>query len=315
MSTWTTYQLYMMCLSIALVVALAGEEFFLRKFEIVHVIYNQMMRLKERRLICFNQFDVTNNQEVISSARMMTRLTIVLVVCYIWHFCVMESYVFTESTFPDALCNPTSTFECFQTPLRWDSFVRSSSMTRIDCSLGSAGFMPVASKYGVGCFRPIPQNAAVWLQNLAIGNALGLFSTRIFEVLVWLCFSSLASLIVFTLLLILTAVAVVASTVTGYFSSFSNSWLGFMAMAIFPFLLFVVRACALELRKIQRHEMKIVQQQAKSDFAKIASEFASNSEATQDGSAQIARSDVSAAADVGGLRQRITQSGGVGVSE
>ena len=264
-----------------------------------------MLRLKERRLICFNQFDVTDNHEIVSSAMMMTRLTIVLVVCYIWQFCVLESYVFTDSSFPDTFCNPTSTFECFQTPLRWDSFVIAKSMTRIDCSLGAKGFVPVADKYGVGCFRAIPQNAAAWLQTLAIGNALGLFATRIYEVLVWLCFSSIASMIGFTILMILSAVAVVATTVTGYFSSFSNSWLGFIAMAVFPFLLFVVRVCALELRKIQRHKMKIVQQQAKSDFAKIAAEFASSSDLNPGASANSGRSNTSAFTEPeSGLRQR-----------
>jgi hypothetical protein len=307
MSSWTTYQLYMMCLSIALVLALFGAEFFLRKFEIIHVIYNQMLRLKERRLICFNQFDVTDNYEIVSSAVMMTRLTIVLVICYIWQFCVLESYAFTDSTFPSSICNPTSTFECFQTPLRWDSFLVASTMTPIDCSKGAAGFVPIADSFGVGCFRTIPQNAAAWLQTLAIGNALGLFTTRIYEVLVWLCFSSLASLIGFTLLLIASAVAVVASTLLGYFSSFSNSWLGFIAMAIFPFILFVVRSAAVELRQIHRREMKMVQQQAKADFAKIASEFASNSEMTVGGSVRSAESNNSAESQEG-LRQR---SGGI----
>ena len=296
MSSWTTYQLYMMCLSIALVVALLGAEFFLRKFEIIHIIYNQMLRLKDRRVICFNQFDVTNNVEVVSAAMMMTRLTVVLVICYIWQFCVLESYVFNNSTFPDTFCYPSTTFECFQTPLKWDSFFKASAMTRIDCSLGEAGFVPVDTHYGVGCFRTITQGAAIWLQTLAISNSLGLFMTRLFEVLVWLCFSSLAALIGFTLLLILTAVAVVISTLSGYFSSFSNSWLGFMAMAVFPSILFVVRSCAQELRRIERHEMKRIRQQANADFEKIAYEFAHGTE----GTVQTARSENTAE----GLRQR-----------
>lgn len=289
----------MMCLSIALVVALLGAEFFLRKFDIIHILYNQMFRFKDRRLICFSQFEVTHNHEIIAAARMMTRLTVVLVICYIWQFCVLESYIFTNSTFPSEFCNAGSSFQCFQTPLQWNSFFEASMMTKIDCSLGEAGFSPVSDKFGVGCYRTITQEAARWLTTLAVGNSLGLFMTRTFEVLVWLSFSSLAALIGFTLLLILTAVAVVISTLSGYLSSFSNSWLGFIAMAVLPFILFVTRSCAIELRKIERLEIKRVRQQAKADFAKIATEFAQETEV----SAQSVRSEISSE----GLRLRRVQ--------
>jgi hypothetical protein len=268
----------MMSLSILLVIALVVGEVLLRKFDILHVIYNQMLRLKDRRLICFNQFDVTDNREVTGPTLMMTRLTIVLVLCYIWQFCVLESYFYVGSVFPDSLCHSLSEFSCFQTPMRWDSFLRAGDMTQIDCSKGSVGFVPVDASYGVACFRVIQQNAAIWLQSLAVGNALGLFLTRIYEVLVWLAVSSVACLIATTLLCILTVIAVIGATFVGIASSLSNSWLGFMAMAVLPFLLFVVRACAMELRKIKRKELERIQRQTKADFNKIALEFASGSE-------------------------------------
>lgn len=306
--TWSTYQLYMMSLSIALVLALLGGEFVLRKFEILHVMYNQMLRLKDRQMICFNQFDVTNNSEVQSSTFMMTRLTIVLVVCYIWQFCVLESFVIVGSTFPEVLCNPNSVFTCFQTEIGWDSFLKASTMIPIDCTQGVSGFHPIAPSFGIACFRVIKSNAAIWLQSLAVSNALGLFLIRLYEVLVWLCVSSLACLVGVTLLALLSAFTVVATTISGYASSFSNNWLGFMAMAVLPFLLFVVRSCAVELRRIKREELQRLQRQTKADFNRIAQEFAGTSDATNmDPNASFR---VQHKASDEGLRQRSAQSTG-----
>lgn len=307
METWQTYQLYMMSLSIALVLALLGGEFVLRKFEILHVMYNQMLRLKDRQLICFNQFDVTDNAEVRASTFMMTRLTIVLVVCYIWQFCVLESFVIVGSAFPESLCNPNSEFTCYQTAITWDSFLKASTMIPIDCSRGSAGFNPIAPSFGIACFQVIKQNAAIWLQSLAVSNALGLFLIRLYEVLVWLCVSSLACLIGVTVLALLSAFTVVATTISGYASSFSNNWLGFMAMAVLPFLLFVVRSCAVELRRMKREDLQRLQRQTKADFNRIAHEFANSTDITNmDPNASFPSNNIPGS---DGLRQRSAPSG------
>ena len=274
--TWVTYQLYMMGLSIVLFVGLVATEFFLRKFDVLHVVYNQMLRLKEMKLICFNQFDVTSNYRVVSALFMMTRLTVILVLCYIWQFCVLESHTMADSAFPEPYCFPDSQIRCFQTPLKWDSFIRASEMTQIDCNKGINGYVPVASSTAVGCFKVIDQNAAVWLQTLAVANALGLLMIRVFEVIIWVSFQSLTCMIVLSVLALLLLVAVVLTAVSGSFSSFVNTWLGFIALSICPFMVYLARKAALEIRKIKRTEMAKIQQQAKSDFKNIASDFASS---------------------------------------
>ena len=265
----------MMCLSILLVVSLIVAEFFLRKFDVLHMMYNQMLRFKDRQLVCFNQFDVTGNYEVTASAFMMTRLTVILVISYIWQFCVLESYTFTDSQFPHNLCYDGSAYQCFQTPLAWDSFLRAKDMHAIDCSKGDAGFVPISPTFGVSCFRIISQNAAIWLQSLAVANALGLLMTRTYEVLAWVSFESVACLVSVTALGVLVVIAVIAATVMGYFSSVANSWIGFMAMSICPFMLYAVRSLAVEVRKIKNSQMRRIQLQTKDDFDKIATDFSS----------------------------------------
>ena len=270
--TWQTYQLWMMGLSFTLLGALILLEFFMRRFDIMHVIYNQMLRLKNRKLICFNSMDVTGNYNIMSSLFMMTRLTVILVLGYLWQFCVIETYSMTNSGYPEEFCSQPG-FHCFETELRWNSFVDPNDMTTIDCSAGSAGYVPSVSNVIVSCFKVIPQNAANWLQNVAIANALGLLLTRLFEVFVWVSFESLTGLISITFLCggIVVAVIIVAST--GYFSEFINSWLGFVSTIIAPYSLYLVRAAAIEIRRIKKIEIQRIQEQTKCDFLKITQQF------------------------------------------
>ena len=265
----------MMGLSIVLIFSLIALEFFLRNFDLVHVMYNQMLRLKDRKLICFNRFDVTGNHQVRSSAYMMTRLTLVLALCYIWQFCVVESYTWNNSTFPDSTCFDGSGYHCFQTRASWDSFVRASAMVPINCTAGLSGFTPISSNYGVSCYKLSDQNAAIWLQSIAVANALGLFLTRIFEVFVWVSVQSLTALFAVTFIGIALVAAVIVTTISGLFSSLVNSWLGLMSLGICPLIAFTIRSASIEIRRIEKAEMKQILEQTTAEFSQIARDFSS----------------------------------------
>jgi hypothetical protein len=272
--TWTTYQLYMMGLSLLLIGGLVATEFFLRKFDVLHVLYNQMLRTKSMKTICFNQFDVTNNHKITSSLFMMTRLVVVLIFCYIWQFCVIESYVFSDQGYPSELCFSGSGFHCFQTPLSWGSFAKANDMTAIDCSAGESAFVPVADSIAVSCYKLSDQNAALWLQTLAVANALGMLATRFFEVLVWMFVQSVSVVILASIFAILLVAAIILTAVAGIFSSLVNSWLGYVAITILPYMIYLARNCASEIRRLKRDELTRIQHETKSEFNKIARDFA-----------------------------------------
>ena len=270
--TWTTYQLYMMGLSISLFVLLVLTEVVLRRFDVLHVIYNQMLKLKHRKLIFFNSIDVTENHVIIGPCFMITRLTVILCISYLWQFCVIESYTSNDSAYPTKYCSETD-FYCFQTKLDWGAFILASEMSPIDCSAGEAAFVPVAPKILVSCFRLFNQNAPNWIQNLAIANALGLLMSRVFEILVWVCVQSILMMAVLILFGILVLVALILGAVSGTFTSFVNSWLGFIAIAICPIFIFFLREVAIEVRRIRRQEAGRIQDKTKADLKSVGQKF------------------------------------------
>jgi hypothetical protein len=270
--TWTTYQLYMMGLSISLFGLLILTEIVLRRFDVLHVIYNQMLKLKHRKLIFFNSIDITENHVIIGPCFMVTRLTVILCICYLWQFCVIESYSSTDSGFPTKYCSETD-FYCFQTELEWSAFMRASDMTPINCTAGESAFVPVAPKILVSCFRLFNQNAPNWIQNLAIANALGLLMSRVFEILVWVCVQSILMMVVLILFGILLLVALILGAVSGTFTSFVNSWLGFIAIAICPIFIYFLREVAIEVRRIRRQEAGRIQEKTKADLKSVGEKF------------------------------------------
>ncbi len=270
--TWTTYQLYMMGLSLTLFASLILAEIVLRRFDVLHVIYNQMLKLKHRRLTFFNSIDITENHVIIGPCFMVTRLTVILCVCYLWQFCVIESYSSTNSGYPTKYCSETD-FYCYQTPLQWSAFMHSSEMSPINCTAGQSAFVPVSSDILISCFRLFNQNAPTWIQNLAIANALGLLMSRVYEILVWVCVQSLLFMVVLSLFGILLLVALVFAAISGTFTSFVNSWLGFIAIAICPIFIYFIREVAIEIRRIRREEAGRIQEKTKSDLKFVGRKF------------------------------------------
>ena len=158
-----------------------------------------------------------------------------------------------------------------------------SDMKPIDCSLGPSGFLPVASRIVVSCFKLANHNAPNWIQNLAIANALGLLMSRIFEVLVWLCFQSMACIIVLSVFALFILVAVILAGLSGTFSSLITSWLGFIAMILLPFMIYLVRAVAIEIRRIKKDDALRLQEKTKKDFSMIAKQFSTPAQSPDEG--------------------------------
>ncbi len=272
--TWVSYQLWMMGLSLTLFGALVMTELVIRKLDVLHVIFSQMLRLKNRNLLFFNVVDVTDNHVVVSNVSMAVRLIVILIISYLWQFCVIESYSVTNGIFPLQYC--AENYSCFQSSLRWDTYMYADDMTPIDCLAGASGFTPVNSKIVVSCFRILEQTPPNWIQNLAIANALGLLVSRLFEILVWICFHSMAFIIALSVFGFFLLVAIVIAGISGTFSSLVSSWLGFIAFLIFPFLIYIIRAIAIETRRLRKEELLRVQENTRNEFHSIAQQFSAH---------------------------------------
>jgi hypothetical protein len=178
----------------------------------------------------------------------------------------------TDYGFPEKYCAEKD-YYCYQTNLEWDAFIDANDMFPIDCDAGEGGFKPLSNSIVVSCFRLFNQNAPNWIQNLAISNALALLMSRVFEILVWVCVESLISMIVLSVFGILLLVAVILAGVSGTFTAFVNSWLGFIAIVICPFFIYLIREVAIEVRRLKREETARIQERTRNEFKLIGKKF------------------------------------------
>jgi hypothetical protein len=179
-------------------------------------------------------------------------------------------------------------------------------MVPIDCAAGPSGFAPIAGKVAISCYRLRDQNAAIWMQSLAISNALGLLMTRLFEVLIWVSLQSISCMIGLSIAAVVIIIAIIVTAISGTFSSLVNSWLGYVALSILPYIIYLARSVAIEIRRMKRNELARIQNQTLNDFAKIAQEF-QRTVSADDPSTGMQTAQSSSALDGSGLRLRSKQ--------
>jgi len=209
----------------------------------------------------------------------------------------------TNSGFPEKYCAETD-YSCYQTELKWTSFIRADDMIPINCTSGESAFTPVSKNIVVSCFRLFNQNAPNWIQNLAISNALALLMSRVFEVLVWVCVESLIWMIMLSLFAILLLVAVILTGVSGTFTAFVNSWLGFIAVAICPFFIYMIREVAIEIRRLKREETARIQERTRKEFKLIGKKFLAPTDDITISKHKSSSLQSAVSEDGGNLRQR-----------
>ncbi|KAF4674077.1 hypothetical protein FOL47_009756 [Perkinsus chesapeaki] len=169
----------------AMCVALALLEAALRKYQILPLLYNGMFTVKKRRINCFN-IDITDEpmgKGIRCRAKMNLRLTMCVVLSYLWQFCVIEYVINSQGDFPGKECR--SGFDCFSSPLKFETiFTR--DMDPIDCD-NEGLFNPNGDQQLiVNCMKFVEPNAANWLMHIAISHSLWLLVTKAFELTVWM---------------------------------------------------------------------------------------------------------------------------------
>ncbi|KAF4657094.1 hypothetical protein FOZ61_006499 [Perkinsus olseni] len=262
--SWFEYQLLALTLGGAMCVSLVLLEAALRRYHILPLLYNGMFTVKKRRLNCFN-IDITDEpmgKGIRSRAKMNLRLTMCIVLSYLWQFCVIDYVINSRGDFPGDEC--VRGFDCFSSPLSFET-VFTRDMDPVDCDHGEY-FNPGGGQIIVNCMKFVEPNAANWLMHIAISHSLWLLVTKAFEIIVLMASGNKAMTTFMLVLLLLYTVAAIALFFGGFLLEFVSSWIGFVVTLSFPAFVAISRQTALILRDLRCAEIVRLRMLEGADF-------------------------------------------------
>lgn len=259
--SYLEYQLLMLSLAGTICTAIGTVEVALRRFQVLPLLFPGMFVVRERRFYFFN-FDISDGalgKRIRAEAKMLIRITLCVVLSYLWQHCVLETTQKVGKEFPIEECKEDH--DCFASELHFFTLFNRNHEA-IDCSRAMEEIAPedFQKRVVVSCIRFITPEAGNWLMHAAIANSVMQLNFKAFEVLVWICGNS-PMIRHFTGVLIFCSLAVfVGLFFGGVMSEFVSSWLSFVMSLAIPAFLHTTWKCAKALDLLWRMDAVQVQQ-------------------------------------------------------
>lgn len=247
--SYLEYQAFMLGLAGLIISGVSVVELAMRRFQVLPILFPGVFTVTCRRLYFFS-FDISDGQvgkRIRSEAKMLIRVTLCVVLSYLWQKCVVETSQQIGREFPHELCQADS--HCFKSKLSPGTlFTR--QVESLDCSGPSGDFETSAV---VSCIRLIQPSATTWLMHLAIAHSVTQLNFKAYEVLVWIAGNSrwvryVIGFLVFVSLSIFMALFV------GVVSEFVSSWLSFVMSVTIPIFLYTVWSSAKALETLWKED-------------------------------------------------------------
>lgn len=227
------YQATLLLVALLMCAGWAVIELTMNRFQVLTIVFPGMFSVRGRRFFFFD-FDVSDKtvgKRLREDAKMILRVTTIMVLAYLWQHCVLETTQIVGTTFPHLQCEQGQ--DCFASELHIATLINR-KRTPVNCS-GSQEDFPM--RVVVSCIRIIPPNADQWLMHLAIAHAVSQLCIRCYEVLVWSCGRSPRVRYFIGLLVFVSASAFCVLFYGGLMLEFAASWLMFVTGFSVPILL------------------------------------------------------------------------------
>lgn len=254
--SWIEYQALMLALAGLIIVSLFLIEMALNRFQVLPLLFPGMFRVQERRFFFFN-FDISDGQlgkSIRAEAKMVVRLTICLVLSYLWQHCVLETSQQVGTDFPKDACGKGA--DCFASRVHIATFF-SREYDAIDCETPK----DFEKRMVISCIRFVPPTATTWLMHLAISYSITQLNYKAFELLVWIAGNSKWSRRIIGGLIFITFSMFVGLFFGGVLTEFVSSWLSFVMSLTIPMFLHTVYKNSRSLEKLWKDEAVKVQLQ------------------------------------------------------
>eukprot|EP00419_Tripos_fusus_P045166 CAMPEP_0172830712 /NCGR_PEP_ID=MMETSP1075-20121228/22454_1 /TAXON_ID=2916 /ORGANISM="Ceratium fusus, Strain PA161109" /LENGTH=135 /DNA_ID=CAMNT_0013673047 /DNA_START=49 /DNA_END=453 /DNA_ORIENTATION=+ len=105
--SYIEYQAMVLCLAGTICVGMLGIEITMNRFQMLPLLFPGVFSVRERRFYFFD-VDVSNGQvagKLRTHAKMLCRMTLVVVLSYLWQHCVMITETTVGTKFPQEQCD------------------------------------------------------------------------------------------------------------------------------------------------------------------------------------------------------------------
>lgn len=259
--SYLEYQMLMLSLAGTICTAIGTAEIALRRFQVLPLLFPGMFVVRERRFYFFN-FDISDGalgKKIRAEAKMLIRITLCVVLSYLWQHCVLETTQTVGREFPVKQCQEDH--DCFASKLHFFTLF-DRNHEAIDCSKSDEENVNefFSSRVVVSCIRFITPSAETWLMHAGIASSVMQLNFKAFEVLVWICGNSSMTRHFIGLLIFCSLTVFIGLFFGGVMSEFVSSWLSFVMSLAIPAFLHTTWKCAKALDQLWKIDAISVQQ-------------------------------------------------------
>jgi len=254
--SWIEYQMLMIALAGFICTALFVVEIALNRFQVLPLLFPGMFRVQERAFFFFN-FDISDGglgKSVRAEAKMVVRITLCVVLSYLWQHCALETTQQVGNEFPKTECGKGA--DCFASPVDLTTFFNR-EYTSIDCKGEQSDF---DERVVVSCIRIVAPAATTWLMHLGISHSVMTLNFKAFELLVWIGGNSHWARRILCALIFISLLSLMSLFFAGMMAEFVSSWLSFVMSLSIPMFLYCVYKDSKNLAKLWKAEAVQVQQ-------------------------------------------------------
>jgi len=234
--SYVEYQALTLGLGALTFVGLIAIEFAMKRFQVLPVLFPGMFSLREKRFFFFDVEvkDGTIARLLKKQAKMLVRMTLFIVLAYLWQHCVIQTSQQVGRDFPKDACDQG--FDCFASPMHYSTFL-TQRHEAVDCHGIRHQF---EKKVVVSCIMFVKPSAQQWLMHVAIAHSLTQMNMKIYEFLVWTAGNSPCIRRLVWVVVVLSSIIFLGLFFGGVMLEFVSSWLSFVMSLSLPVFMFTV---------------------------------------------------------------------------
>mmetsp|Transcript_15177 Transcript_15177/g.34598 ORF Transcript_15177/g.34598 Transcript_15177/m.34598 type:complete len:383 (+) Transcript_15177:68-1216(+) len=250
------YQVFMLLLAGLICVCLAGIEIIINRFQALPVIFPGMFTVRDRRFYVFDA-DISDGgagKKIRSQAKLLTRMTVCLLLSYLWQNCILITKQSVGTGFPHEQCQEE--YDCFASELHFLTLI-TREYTEIDCT--AANQQAFEDNVVVTCMSLVHPQATEWLMHLAIAHSLAQLHFKCFELISWIAGKSGIVRRLLVCGMLVSFLTFVILFFTGVLAEFITSWLSFVMALSMPTFCYTVWRSGQALKVVWHEQDKQLQ--------------------------------------------------------
>jgi len=252
--SWIDYQALMLILAAITISTILFVEQTLKSFQVLPLLFPGMFSVSGKRFHFFRH-DISGGRgkKIRGEAKMILRITLIGVLSYLWHHCVIETTQQVGKTFPTAQCEVGQ--DCFASEFGPDCLFNRRTVG-VDCNAEHKDF---SQRMVVSCIRFVPPTASSWLMHLAISYSVTQLSFKAFELLVWIGGGSLKFRRFLIANVFMGFITFGILYFVGLWTDFESTFFSFVMSLTIPLFFHSVYKCSVHLEQLWQEDAARVQ--------------------------------------------------------